>query len=50
MSNALNRAERYHDLAEECRCLAAISSWRGPSGPKKKKNGPTARSSPTIRS
>jgi hypothetical protein len=23
MSNALNRAERYHDLAEECRCLAA---------------------------
>jgi len=22
MSNALNRAERYRDLAEECRCLA----------------------------
>jgi hypothetical protein len=23
MSNALNRVERYRDLAEECRCLAA---------------------------
>ncbi len=23
MLDALNRAERYHDLAEECRCLAA---------------------------
>ena len=25
MSNALNRAEHYRDLAEECRCLAAAT-------------------------